>query len=88
MSEGRRVRLLTIGDGFLPMVFGGGDHHYSVVRDGLPADARVVGCRHWDWRLELLIESESFDVVPDGQPIPAIEPIFLSLRPPEIEPGA
>lgn len=50
---------------------------FRVVADEVPEDAKLVNVLHsWPSTIELLIESETFPEVPDGQEIPILTPMF------------
>jgi len=76
---GRR-KVLRIASQFLPMLLNQGFHAYRVVSDSLPSDARVVNCM-MNFNLHsfsLLIESESFPEVPEGESYPEICPTLTT----------
>jgi hypothetical protein len=75
----RRRKTLTISCGLVADLFRDGEScRYRVTDDGLPADARVVDAKFDGFRdeVQLLIESDEFEPVPDGQPWPAICPMM------------
>ena len=77
MSQRRRI--LRLDSGFLPVIFGRDIRHsYEVVSDGLPPDTKIVNARMSDdFRdLLILIESDEFSEVSDGERIPEITPAF------------
>lgn len=52
---------------------------YSVIKDPLPADAKLVHVRHaWPNSIEMLISSETFPELKRGEEIPSITPTLRS----------
>jgi hypothetical protein len=72
-SVGFRRKILRMSEGFLPVMLGDGEHHYRVVGDALPPDARVIEARIAGGVLELVIESEVFNRV-RGHLYPEVTP--------------
>jgi hypothetical protein len=72
-SVGFRRKILRMSDGFLPVMLGDGEHHYRVVGDALPLDAKIMEARVARGVLELVIESGTFDRV-RGHLYPEITP--------------
>lgn len=74
-----RIRRLCISaELFLSLFHAGQRPAYAVVENAVPGDARLVNVRHgWPNSIELLIESESFDEVPQAEKIPDIQPICM-----------
>jgi hypothetical protein len=57
------------------------EHHFKVVRDGVPADAKITGAGY-DYREDFFwirFEHPSFNMVPGGGPIPFIVPNYKKL---------
>lgn len=53
---------------------------YRVDEDAIPSDARLVNVRHgWPDALEILIESQSFEEVKQGDVIPELRPVITTL---------
>jgi hypothetical protein len=55
-----------------------GDHPkgYRIVKDELPADALLVNVRHgFPNYIEILVESESFEEMVEGQEFPFLTPV-------------
>lgn len=49
-------------------------HGYNVIRDPMPADARLVNVQHaWPNSIELLLWSDSFEPVKNGDIIPHLD---------------
>lgn len=78
-----KVKILRISPEFFFSLFTEGlhpDRGYEVTKDALPADARLVNVRYWppygwpNW-IELLVESESFPEVGEGQEAAFLNPI-------------
>jgi hypothetical protein len=84
MSQRRKT--LRMSNIFLPCLVGEGPRHYEVVKDALPPDTTIVNVRMSDdfRSLVLLIESESFDEIPEGLQYPEIDPQFRRLDSPEL----
>jgi bifunctional DNase/RNase len=61
-------------------LFSAGPHHgYRVVDDAIPSDAMVLNARlGWPFGIELLIASDSFAEVHDGQEIPDFAPLIMN----------
>lgn len=80
MEKGRHVRRLFITDSLLLNVLRGdlAPGLLIPVDDPVPPDARVLDVRHdsWTQSLQLLIESETFSPVADGEVIPELRPTF------------
>lgn len=76
----RRCKVLRLGTGCLSLFLGEGDKSYSVVRDGIPADAVIVDCqfRGIAESVLVLVASASFEPVPEGQPWPEITPMMMA----------
>ena len=74
----RRYKRITCSPEFLASAMHDGDHSYRIVRDGVPLDAKVIGCGHDNLSntIYVFIEHESFDEVPEGEIIPALYPLF------------
>jgi hypothetical protein len=73
-----KVKSIEISAEFFFQLFNPGWHGagYTVLKDGIPEDARLVNVHHkWPNQLEILIESESFDDVPDGHIPPTLIPL-------------
>lgn len=58
-----------------------GDHPaFRVVADEVPADAKLVNVQHaWPNCIDVLVESETFSPVPEGEEIPFLTPMFEAL---------
>ena len=80
ITVGRRI--LRIKTGFLPVLMGKGIHHYSVGKDALPEDCRIVDCSvsfrstHGADELVLLLESEDWELA-EGVPAPEVSPVLV-----------
>ena len=73
-----KVKRLQISPELLFELFTAGPHlgGYSVVEDAVPADAKLINVRHgWPNQIELLIESEEFPEIEDGEKIPLFRPL-------------
>lgn len=79
-----RRKVLQISDCLLPSFLGMGPHAYEVIKDGIPEGGRIVGAMFDAFgcgpTLKLVIESGTFDVVPNGMPYPEIMPILKSIE--------
>lgn len=54
---------------------------YFVTKNEIPADAKLINVRHsWPDSVELLIWSDTFEDVPDGEEIPYFVPEFQSIQ--------
>jgi hypothetical protein len=73
-----RRKVVRLGLSFLKQFFTDGPHAYSVIRDGLPEDARILNvrmdfsCRH----IDLLVESDSFEPILEGSSYPELCPLL------------
>jgi hypothetical protein len=80
LTWGRRI--LRIKTGFLPVLMGKGIHYYSVFKDALPEDCRILDCSlnfrsiHDADELVLLLESSDWEPI-DGVPAPEVRPDFV-----------
>lgn len=77
----RRWKILRISGQALAMPFLEGAHRGYLARQGLPTDATIVRVRGGDddW-LELVVESATFEPVPEGRELPSLEPVrFLEI---------
>jgi hypothetical protein len=74
-----RVKRLTISSELFCAIFSAGQHGaYTVVQNGIPDDARLINLRHaWPSAIELLLESERFDEVREGEVIPEFSPLIM-----------
>lgn len=77
-----KVKRLQISAELLFEMFSDGFHEggYTVIKDAVPADARLVNVRYfpphgWPNSIELLIESDSFAEVAEGHSVPTLLPI-------------
>ena len=75
-------RILRMVPGFLPVLMGRGVHHYSVHKDALPEDCRIVDAtmcsRESEGSTELMLLLESPDWEPtEGEPVPEIKPSLV-----------
>lgn len=67
-----------------PRLFSG-EHHHRVVEDAVPEDARVTHAtldytgRPGENDVAFVLESPQWGDVPEGEPIPDIEPVFETL---------
>jgi hypothetical protein len=75
-----RVKRLRISSELLCQLFTAGAHHgYRVVEQPVPEDARVRNVRlGWPDEMEVLLESETFDDVRQGDEIPFLTPILMN----------
>jgi len=71
---GRRV--LRISTGFLPLLMGKGLHHYSVFKDAVPEDCRVLTAKIEGGDLVFLVESEEWGPS-DGTLAPEVRPCLV-----------
>lgn len=54
---------------------GGFSGRYKVTENAIPNDAVVVGCRRYDDEtIQIIIESDDFDEIEDGEDLPILEP--------------
>lgn len=73
---GRHVRLVELSAYLLALVLRG--HPYQRLESDWPTDARITA-GHWDMDRQVMwlcVESSDFDLVPDGNTIPAWSPTF------------
>lgn len=72
-------RTLSIASGFLPVLMGEGVHHYSVHKDAVPMDCRIVDARMdgGGRNLILLLESGEWEGPSKGEICPPIDPTFV-----------
>lgn len=73
MNTLRRWKRLITTDTILFDLFQPGPHRGYTVLEGIPADVQLVNVRHgWENTIELLLESETFPHVEEGQEIPLL----------------
>ena len=84
----RRRKVLRFADSLLVQLFSKGIHApYEVIRDALPDDARIVDLRFDAFHqpghntLMLLVESEQFEEVEEGNPYPELCPMMQVTAP-------
>jgi hypothetical protein len=89
-SRRRRVKRLALEVDRLLDLLRAIDGVRRIRAEGIPDDARAVGVvvdRAWN-TVDLYLESDEFDEVPDGEPVPAVEVIFTEFtEPSEQEPA-
>lgn len=52
---------------------------YTVISDAVPADAKLINVRHaWPNLVELLLSSDTFPVLQEGEEIPLLTPTLRS----------
>ena len=75
LSNLRRRRRISCSPEFIASTLIEGEHSYSIIRGGIPVDARVVGCGYDNLSnvLYVFIEHESFDEVPEGDIVPVFQ---------------
>lgn len=75
-----RVKRLLISSELFCHLFTLGTHHgYRVIEQAIPADAHVRNVRlGWPAQLEILVESQDFDDVREGEEIPTLVPRLLN----------
>lgn len=72
----RRIKRLQIAPAIFFRLFSAGDHAGYMVEQGIPTDAKLMNVRHgWPDMIELLIQSESFEEIKEGQEIPFLAPV-------------
>jgi len=73
-----RIRVLRVSAAFFIDMFKPGEHSaYNVVSNGIPYDTRLLNVRFaWPEQLELLIASDQFDEVKEGDVIPYLTPVI------------
>jgi hypothetical protein len=74
----RRYRILRITSELFVGLFTKGQHPaYLVTQEAIPDDACIRNVRlGWPDYVELVLESEEFDEVIEGQPIPVLTPVI------------
>jgi hypothetical protein len=77
-----KYKILRISPGLIFDLLSSGSHpkeSYSVTGDPVPNDAKLINAKlpvhGWPSTIELLLESSSFEDVPEGDKIPFLEPI-------------
>ncbi len=69
-------KTLTITGTHLTELLSGGTKAYTVA-DHLPDDVTIVGASVRGTFVDLVIESDEFEPVADGQPCPRIQPVIF-----------
>lgn len=79
--DGRRRAILVVSAQIIVNLLKPGEHHYAVIGNALPEDARVVGAEydalHDHWRVA--VESETFDPVADYERLPELPSVVMVL---------
>lgn len=78
-TSSRRLKTVIVSWELFRSLLTEGDHPasaYRVVRDAIPDDAVLVNVRYaWPHCLELLIQSQSFPEVKEGEIFPQLNPV-------------
>jgi hypothetical protein len=78
----KRLKRLKISAQLFFSLFSEGfhpDHAYTVVADPIPADAQLANVRlGWPNDIELVIQSETFPELKEGEEIPLMQPTLRS----------
>lgn len=72
-SPGPRRMMVKIGDCAWGIFLGGEHRRYAITEGWLPHDARAVGCHHDGTSIAVIFESEHFEPVFEGDPIPELD---------------
>jgi hypothetical protein len=87
MIDNNRVKRLIISTELLFSLFTEGEHavDYSVLQDAIPADAELVKVNVYGYgtsyrEIVLVIRSNSFPHVPEGQTIPILKPVIENIN--------
>lgn len=78
-SPGKRWRLYEVSCRVLLAEAREGVHPaFQVTKDPMPADATVVRAQlcFMEDAIQFIVESAEFDIVPDGETVPVIRPVF------------
>ena len=81
-KHGRRIVLATVSAHFMGVILSGEHWDGTTVTSDWPVDARVVGC-HWAESFDaavFVVESSTFDEVPEGAVIPDWNPTYTTHR--------
>jgi hypothetical protein len=76
-----RVKTIRFSFELLADLFSNGEHgpHSYSVEQGIPADAKLVNVRHgWPNPVEMVISSEEFPEIKDGEEIGELSPVVTS----------
>lgn len=76
-----RVKIFRVTpETILGLLTVGSVHHFKVVENGLPADARLIGSGydHHTNSFYFHVVSEAFDPVAEGALIPALDPVTFA----------
>ena len=78
----RRYKRIAMTPEFFVEMIRDGDHAYSIIKDGVPADAKIVRCGYDNLsnQIYVFIEHESFDQVTEGEIVPELYPLFHNGR--------
>ena len=82
-AEPSRITKLAIDGRTLVTIFKYLQDGVFVGLEGLPADAKAVGItvdRYYPNRIQLIIESEAFKLVPLGHEIPNMDPLIMHVK--------
>ena len=75
----KRKRLLISSELFCQLFTQGPHHGYRVIEQAIPDDARVRNVRlGWPDLIEVLLESESFEALREGDEIPFLTPVVMN----------
>lgn len=75
----RRIRSLKISEEFFFSLFTSGFYEagYTVLSNAIPKDAKLVNVRFgWPHEIEILIESQEFEEVGEGEIPPYLTPVI------------
>lgn len=80
LTKPMRVMRLAISSELFCAMFAFGHHSaYSVVDCSIPDGARIINVRHgWPNVIELLLESENFPELTEGEVIPELSPVIVN----------
>jgi hypothetical protein len=85
MTTNRRLRVVMVHPQGLAMTLQRMAAGEPLRINGLPDDVQIVSVTErwdkWPFGFAVLVQSDTFDEVPDGEPVPELIPMIESLRP-------
>ena len=79
-DDGRPLKILPFSPEFLLSMLTTTERQtIQVAKNVLPDDARIAGCQYnpMKHRFEMLIESSSYELIPDGGIIPEVKAVVM-----------
>ena len=80
-KEQRQKVVLLSPDIVADLLRQGSEHHFKIIENGIPEDGTVLAMRwdSWHKRMEVLVESPSFDPIEEGKIRPILMPVAQTI---------